>query len=106
VDLPIARKSQRLMFFGHPAPLPVGHIRLALRAGVPVRVAAIQQRPDKTYLVDISDPIPMQPHPDQSTEIQQNAEAVLKVLASYIQKTPDQWLMFFPVWKELLPEVP
>ncbi|MEW6718356.1 MAG: lysophospholipid acyltransferase family protein [Chloroflexota bacterium] len=106
VDFPMPQKKDTLTFFGHPAPLPVGHIRLALEAEAPVRVASCWRFWDNRYRVDLSEPVTMQPHSDPYTALRKNAEAVLSVLEGLIRNNPDQWLMFFPVWKELMAQVP
>ena len=60
IDRPIRRKAQSMNFFGHPSPLPVGHIRMALEADVPIIVVASRNafrstlspeyfRPDRTH---------------------------------------------------------
>lgn len=106
VDRPIHKKIRVINFFGLPSHLPTGHIRMALTAGVPILVAAAQYRSDGKYHLLLSDPILMQHHPDPTKEIKQNAEAVLHVMASFIMQSPEQWLMYYPVWPEILEEVP
>ncbi|MGD2156996.1 MAG: lysophospholipid acyltransferase family protein [Anaerolineales bacterium] len=106
VDRPIRKKKRVINFFGLPSHLPTGHIRMALTADVPVLVAAAQYRSDGKYHLLLSDPILMQRHPDPTIEIKMNAEAVLNVIASFILQNPEQWLMYYPVWPDILEEVP
>ncbi|MBC8507951.1 MAG: hypothetical protein ISR58_01275 [Anaerolineales bacterium] len=102
VDRPIRRKAHKLTFFGHPSPLPAGHIRMALAAEVPVVVAAAQYLGNNEYRINVSDPIPMIPDADPDVEIRKNAEAVLTQIEEVIRKTPEQWLMYYPAWPDLI----
>ena len=98
VDRPLPGKQRTLNFFGHPSPLPAGHVRLAMAAEVPVIVMSIKMRADGTYRFNVSAPIPMQSHADYVTAVRRNAENVLAVIASHIRQAPEQWLMFYPLW--------
>lgn len=101
VDRPIRRKAHYLTFFGRPCPLPAGHIRMAIQAGVPVMVASASMDETGFYHVHLSAPIEMQPHPDPDTEIKINGEAVLKIIEERIRKNPGQWLMYYPAWPDI-----
>lgn len=102
VDRPIRKKAHQLTFFGHPSPLPAGHIRMAIQAGVPVIVAAAQRMDDGRYRINLSAPIEMDPNPDPELEIRLNAEAVLEAIEVFIRQAPEQWLMYYPVWPEMM----
>jgi KDO2-lipid IV(A) lauroyltransferase len=104
-DRPIPDPKYLPKFFGRPAPLPVHHVYLALKAKVPVYVFASIMQPDGLYHVVASRPILMQPHTDRHQEIIQNAEAVLKAVEDFIRQAPQQWSMFFPVWPEVFQEM-
>ena len=98
VDRPVRSKKQALNFFGYPSTLPVGHIRMALEAEVPIIVVAAEMRADQLYHLNISDPIELIHRQDPDEEIRINGEAVLRVIESYIRKAPGQWLMYYPAW--------
>jgi len=98
VDRPIQRKTHTLNFFGHPSPLPAGHIRMALEAKVPVIIVSAFMDEDGLYQILVSDPVPMIPDLDLDVAIKQNGEAVLRVIEERIQNNPGQWLMYYPVW--------
>ncbi len=106
VDRPVPGKKAMLSFFGEPAPLPTGHVRLAMDARVPVRVVAARMDAEGHYHVTLSEPIPMQTNGNRRADIRENAQRVLNVVERYIRQRPLQWLMFYPVWPHLLPEVP
>lgn len=94
-----------LPFFGQPARLPVGHVRLALQTGVPVVVAHCEYRPtDHSYAVHVSRWLEMEHVGSRQENILHNARRVLAVGEELIRAKPEQWLMFYPVWKEVAAE--
>jgi KDO2-lipid IV(A) lauroyltransferase len=106
IDRPDESYIYKPTFFGRPACIPIHHIFLAVKAHVPVVVAATLRHPDGKYHFLFSDPIEMQPHPDRHTEIIHNAEAVLSVAEDFIRHDPSQWAMTFPVWPDMVDQVP
>lgn len=106
VDRPIADMKYRPRFFGRPASLPAGHVRLALKANVPVITITGFLQVNGKYRVKASEPIWMQPYEDLKTEIVKNAESILSVLEKEILAAPEQWTMFYPVWPEARGEMP
>lgn len=101
IDRPIIRKTHYLNFFGHPSPLPAGHIRMALEAKVPIIVVSAFLDEQGLYQIHISDPIPMVPNREYDSAIRYNGETVLRVVEERIQNNPGQWLMYYPVWPEV-----
>ncbi len=93
-------------FFNRPAPIPIHHIFMALKAHVPILVIAMLKEADGKYHLLFSDPIEMQPHPDRHQEILLNAENILHVAEDFIRHDPSQWAMTFPVWPEAMNQVP
>jgi len=106
VDRPVPGKKAVLDFFGQPAALPTGHVRMAMDANVPVRVVATHMKEDGRYYVTLSERIPMQRSGQRKVDIRENAQRVLVVVERYIREHPLQWLMFYPVWPQLMEKVP
>jgi lauroyl/myristoyl acyltransferase len=106
IDRPNESYPYRPLFFGRPAALPIHHIFLALKAKVPVLVGSVIWRTDGKYHFLFSEPIEMQPHPDRHQEILQNAEDVLLIAEGFIRHDPSQWSMTFPVWPDVMDQVP
>jgi KDO2-lipid IV(A) lauroyltransferase len=77
-----------------------------LKARVPVFVVATMMQADGTYHFQVSEPITMISHPNRGMEIIMNAEAVLRVAEDFIRQAPQQWSMPFPVWPEVMDQVP
>lgn len=101
IDRPYPDSKYHPRFFGRPAPLPVLHAYLGLKARVPVVVAAAQTRPDGVYEVLASRPVVMKPHQDREQEIMSNAERLLELAEAFIRPVPHQWAMYYPVWPEV-----
>jgi KDO2-lipid IV(A) lauroyltransferase len=106
IDRPLDDPKHWPKFFGHPAPLPVHHIYLALKANVPIILLAVIMDTNGFYTIQVSPPIYMKPNPDRNLELISNAEAVLTVAEQFISRAPQQWAMFFPVWPALSETVP
>ncbi len=96
----------RVRFFGHEASLPVFHIRLALKHNLPITMLGGERMSNGKYRVWASEPIAMKRHTDLVRETVSNAERVLEAAMEYIQRVPEQWAMFYPVWPEILTSVP
>lgn len=106
LDRPLTATNYWPRFFGHPAPVPVAYIRLAMKIGIPVIVASTALQPSGKYLIDASEPIQMQTFTTTKEEIEKNAEAVLHCAERFILRAPQQWLMFYSVWPDLARDVP
>jgi lauroyl/myristoyl acyltransferase len=106
IDRPDESIPYRCQFFGHPAALPVHHVFMALKANVPVLLAAVLRKPDDRYHFLFSNPIEMEPQSNRQAEIIYNAEKILYVAADFIRQDPSQWAMTFPVWPGLVDQVP
>ncbi len=106
IDRPIRRKRHTLHFFGQPAPLPAGHIRMALAADAELMVIVPYQNEETgLYGVEISEPFDLIRTDDPYHTLVRNAERALSILETFIRRRPHQWLMFYPVWPQFLSEV-
>jgi len=106
VDRPIPgrKKNHYVNFFGKPSPLPVGYITTALAADVPVIAVSAYMLPTGQYGFMNSGPITLKKYKNKLDEIILNTEMVLEIIEGFIQKFPEQWLMFYPVWPDLQDE--
>ena len=106
VDRPVPGRKKRhyVNFFGKPSPLPVGYITTALAADVPVIAVASYMLPSGQYDLMNSGPITLKRHRNKLDEIILNTEMVLEKIEGFIQKVPEQWLMFYPVWPDFQDE--
>jgi lauroyl/myristoyl acyltransferase len=98
IDRVVSSDDEPVLFFDAPAPLPSGHVRLALQTGAHVIVACCLQEPDGHYRVVVTPPLEMEVTGDRRRDILHNPRRVLLVVEDMIKSAPDQWLMFHPVW--------
>ena len=102
-DRPVSDLDDAIPFFGRPARVPSGHVRLALQAGAPVIVGysprlAETGRPT----LHLDPPLEMIRTGNREEEVRINMQRVLQALEAPIRRWPDQWQMFVPVWPECL----
>jgi KDO2-lipid IV(A) lauroyltransferase len=99
VDWPIGVPAEeRVPFFGRPARLPTGHIRLAISAGAVLLPVACRWDAVRGYYVQTVPPLELELSGDRAADVQHNARRVLAVCERWIAETPAQWLMYHPVW--------
>ncbi|MGD2206661.1 MAG: hypothetical protein PVH17_07770 [Anaerolineae bacterium] len=102
-DRPVSDLDKPFLFFGRPARLPSGHVRLALKTGAAVIVAyCVYSAERASYSVHCNPPLEMIRTGDREEEIRLNMQRVLDILESIIVRWPEQWQMFVPVWPQLL----
>jgi len=103
VDRPVGDAGQWVEFFGRLAPLPTGHVRLALKTGAAVLVAGTYRDTHGRTMVRLSPPLEMIRTDDLDEDLQVNLRRVTSWLEEFIRARPEQWAMFVPVWPERQP---
>jgi KDO2-lipid IV(A) lauroyltransferase len=106
LDWPVPTPAEeRLPFFGRPAQLPTGHVRLALSARAALLPMSCRWDPQRGYYVQTAPPLVLEETGDTRTtrqwraaDVRHNALRVLAIGEKWIAETPDQWLMYHPVW--------
>jgi phosphatidylinositol dimannoside acyltransferase len=106
IDRPNSGNDSRPNFFGKPASLPTGFFRIAIKTGVPIRVILCSTTYDGRYKLSVSDPVFMEMEGDSDSEVKIFAEATLRHIESLIKSNPGQWSMFYPVWPDVMNELP
>lgn len=103
-DRPVSELDEMVPFFGRPAHMPSGHVRLALKTGALVVVVGCAYLAQQgRYLVDMEPPLEMIRTGDEQ-EVRLNMRRVLEAMETLVRRWNDQWMMFVPVWPELLEE--
>ncbi|MGH2625703.1 MAG: hypothetical protein ACRDHY_03525 [Anaerolineales bacterium] len=92
-----------LLFFGRRALLPVGHVRLAARAAVPIFVADVRREAAGRYFIDGQAIDSPRDGGSSEAALVSVAEEVLRQLEQSIRRRPSSWLMFVPVWQPVEP---
>jgi KDO2-lipid IV(A) lauroyltransferase len=102
-DRPVSDLDTPFPFFGHPARVPSGHIRLALKTNAVLLVgccAFIEET--QRYALHLEPPMEPVRHPDPAEELRVNMRQVLDKLEGLIRRWPEQWMVFVPIWPDLL----
>jgi len=102
-DRPVSDLDEPVPFFGRPARVPSGHVRLALKTNAVIVPAYCILCPDrKHYQMRFEEPMEMIRTGDREQDVQVNMRRVLDALEGIIRRWPGQWQMFVPVWPKLL----
>jgi len=101
VDRPIPEDRELVEFFGRPAYLPVGPVRLALMTGASVIMGSCYYEPVKGYGLKITGPLEMIRTGDRRQDLMTNVRRVVDILEQHVRAHPEQWMMFHPFWPEL-----
>jgi lauroyl/myristoyl acyltransferase len=102
VDRPV-QGGEPLMFFNRPVELPIGHTRLALKTKALLLVGIPYLDDDGIYHAKTG--LLINP-PDVDNELEgarQLAQKVLTVFEDFIRQNPDRWMMFYPLWPDVIP---
>jgi len=102
-DRPLLKRDKVMSrFFGHEAPMPLLHVRLAMRAQVPVVILCGPRDADGRYRLLASDPIEMVGDKNDPAALQENAERCLAAIEPWIAERPTQWAMPHTVWPDVV----
>lgn len=86
-------------FFGSPALLPDGPVRIALHTGANLVMAFGLRKPDGALDAFVEPPLCLERSGDTQRDVHLGMARVVAVLEKYIGRYPEQWVMFQPVWK-------
>jgi len=98
VDRPVSDGRPPIEFFGRPARLPTGHVRLALKTDAAIVVASAERDPRRGTIVHFSPPREMIYTGAATEDLRVNIRRVTALVEEAIRRKPDQWGMFVPVW--------
>jgi len=100
LDRPIPQDRELIEFFGRPAYLPVGPVRMALMAGAAVLVGCCHYDSDEGYIFEFTGPVEMVRTGDRRQDILANTRRLAVIAEEYVRAYPEQWMMFHPFWPE------
>lgn len=104
-DRPVSNLDEPIPFFGRPARVPSGHVRLALKTGAAIVMGCCYFSPEsEKYILHLEPAMELVRTGDRDEEVRLNMRRVIDRLEAIIRRWPGQWLMFVPVWPELLEE--
>ncbi len=97
-DRGIADNARMVKFFGSPARLPDGPVRVALRTGAALVPAFGLRLDGDSFLARVEPPLELVRTEDQEADVAAGMEMVVEVLERYISRHPEQWLVAAPIW--------
>jgi len=97
-DRDIADNSRWVDFFGEPARLPDGPVRVALRTGAALIPIFGLRLPDETFLVQIEPELKLSRSGDLEADVEAGMEQIAATLERIISTQPEQWLVAATVW--------
>jgi len=99
-DRDITGTGQTVEFFGSPAQLPDGHIRLALKTGAPLVVGFSYRNPDQTYSAYFLPPYHPPVEGAEEERVAIGLRHVVSKMEQAIAHAPEQWTVTVSVWAE------
>jgi len=106
-DRALTDDGYRVRFFGSPALLPDGGVRLALRTGTPLLAAFTQRLPDNSFRLTIEPVLRPEGVPQKSeseTDVMATMEQLAAIMERHISRHPEQWTLSVPIWRAEQPE--
>ena len=97
-DRGIDVSTRKVEFFGAPASLPEGPVRLALRTGAALVPGFGLRLSDNSFLARIDPALELPNTGDREADVAAGMEMVVEVLERIILQQPEQWLLAKPVW--------
>jgi len=85
-------------FFGAPARLPDGPVRIALRTGAPLIPAFVLRLPGDSFVIQVGPPLELRRTGDTEADVAVGMEGVVRAMERHIAQHPEQWLVAAPVW--------
>ena len=85
-------------FFGSPTTFPTIAAALARVSGAPVVVATVKREHDNSFRGVAMPPIYVERTRDATADLEKATKAIVKALESLVERDPDQWYIFRPMW--------
>jgi KDO2-lipid IV(A) lauroyltransferase len=103
-DQDAGRKGQFVPFLGRPASVSRGPATLAVKAGVPIVMAAMFRKPDHTHVLRVGPVLEADPAWDQETAITRMTEMHTAELEKAVREMPAMYYWVHRRWKTRPPE--
>lgn len=101
--LPIrVEKDKQVTFFGRQTSLPTGHIRLAMSSDALLILLYTERTKEGQYYIQMHPPMELIRTGNRRKDIQTNAEKLLAIAEEKIRAKPEEWMVFHPVWPQIL----
>jgi lauroyl/myristoyl acyltransferase len=97
-DRDITASGQVLDFFGAPARLPGGYVRLALHTGAPIVCVFNERLPDNRFKAHVSPPLNLARTGNLPADVMAGMRQVVSAMEQAIAQRPAQWYVTNAVW--------
>lgn len=98
IDRNVTDPGRLVEFFGQPARLPDGYLKLALHTGAALVFSLSHRLADDTFAIDVEPEIEVQRSGDRERDIEATMPRVISLFEAYLRRSPEQWVYFQPVW--------
>lgn len=99
-DRDITGTGQVVNFFGYPAHLPDGHVRLALKTGAPLVVGFSRRNPDHTHEAYFLPAFKPPPDGTEEERLAAGMRFVISEMEKAISQHPEQWSVTVSIWAD------
>jgi lauroyl/myristoyl acyltransferase len=99
-DRDITGTGRVIDFFGHPAHLPDGHVRLALKTGAPLVVGFSHRNPDHTYQAYFLPAFYPSAEGTEEERMLAGLKFVIAEMEKAISQNPEQWTVTVSIWAD------
>ena len=99
-DRDITQTGQVVSFFGRPAHLPDGHLRLAMKTKTPLVVGFSRRNPDHTYSARFLPPFHLPGEGDETERLRVGMNYIVREIERAIRQDPEQWTVTVSIWAD------
>ena len=99
-DRDVAGNGVPVRFFGRETPMPAGPVMLSIRSGAPLIPAFTYRVGDGHFLARVDPPLEMERTGSLREDLHRNTQRMVSVLEAAIRRSPEQWVVFEPIWSE------
>ncbi len=99
-DRDITGAGQVVNFFGYPAHLPDGHVRLALKTGAPLVLGFSRRNPDHTYQACFLPAFHLSAEGTEEERVTAGLKFIVAEMERAIARTPEQWTVTVSIWAD------
>jgi lauroyl/myristoyl acyltransferase len=97
LDRDLIGNGEPLEFFGQPAPIPIGTVEIAIRAGAAVVPILLFRDKYRVHAV-VHPEIRYSPDAPRDVEVRKTAQVLLRIFEQAIREHPEQWHVLDPIW--------
>jgi len=97
-DRDLTQTGQAANFFGYPAHLPDGHVRLALKTGAPLLVGFGRRNQDHSYYVYFLPAFHLPSTGPEKERIAAGMRFIITEMEKAIRQNPEQWMVTISIW--------